>query len=219
MSERITVDRAAFDALVASVEEVTSGEIVVTATTDTAVAAPEHVTHGPLIWGAKVSQTFRDRVWWISDKFTEAQGQFFDPDKLMACMAFESGESFSPSKKNAAGSGATGLIQFMPNTAKGLGTTTAALAKMTAEDQLNFVYKYFKDVMKARGPIVSLEDMYMAILLPSAVGKPDSHVLFSSGVAYRQNSGLDLNKDGKVTKFEAAKLVRDKFERGLQFRA
>jgi soluble lytic murein transglycosylase-like protein len=37
----------------------------------------------------------------------------------MACMAWESGRSFRPDVKNMAGSGATGLIQFMPTTAAG----------------------------------------------------------------------------------------------------
>ena len=46
-----------------------------------------------------------------------------NPDFLLACMAFESGMSFCSSIRNAA-SGATGLIQFMPSTARGLGTTT-----------------------------------------------------------------------------------------------
>ena len=35
---------------------------------------------------------------------------------LMAVMSFETGGTFSPSIPNAAGSGATGLIQFMPST-------------------------------------------------------------------------------------------------------
>jgi len=40
---------------------------------------------------------------------------------------------------------------------------------------------------------------------PAAVGKPDSHTLFSAGTkAYKQNSGLDSNKDGSVSKCEAA---------------
>ena len=39
--------------------------------------------------------------------------------------------------KNAAGSGATGLIQFMPRTAQGLGTTTAKLAKRLKEKDGN----------------------------------------------------------------------------------
>ena len=39
---------------------------------------------------------------------------------------------------------ATGLIQFMPDTALSLGTTTKALYLMNAVDQLHYVYKYFK---------------------------------------------------------------------------
>lgn len=175
-----------------------------------------------IAWGAKVSNVFRDRVWWISDTLTKAQGHFFDPNNLMACMAWESGETFSPSVKNIAGSGATGLIQFMPTTAKSLGTTVEKLAQMSAEDQLNFVYKYFLAAIKARGAVVTLEDVYMTILWPAAVGKPNSYVLFDRAIlatAYRQNAGLDTDKDGKVTKYEAAAKVRDKLTKGMQFTA
>lgn len=98
-----------------------------------ALAETEKPQTETLRWGAKVSQTFKERVIWI------AQDLGFDPNWLMDCMAFESGESFSPSVRNGAGSGATGLIQFMPSTARALGTTTDRLAAMTAEDQLNFV--------------------------------------------------------------------------------
>lgn len=149
----------------------------------------------PMAWGAKVSPTFRERVRWIAETLE------ISADDLMSCMAWESGRSFSPSVKNMAGSGATGLIQFMPSTAKSLGTTTAALSKLTAEDQLNFVYKYFRPW---KGKLKSLSDVYMAILWPKAVGKPDDYALFTGGVAYRQNAGLDLNKDGKVTKAECS---------------
>ena len=38
----------------------------------------------------------------------------------MAVMSFETGGTFDPGIRNAAGSGATGLIQFMPSTAAGL---------------------------------------------------------------------------------------------------
>lgn len=150
---------------------------------------------GQMAWGAKVSPTFRERVRWIAETLE------INVDDLMSCMAWESGRTFSPSVKNMAGSGATGLIQFMPSTAKALGTTTAALAKMTAEDQLNVVYKYFRPW---KGKLKSLSDVYMAILWPKAVGKPDDYALFTGGVAYRQNAGLDLNKDGKVTKAECS---------------
>lgn len=149
----------------------------------------------PIAWGAKVSTAFRDRVWWIADELD------INPDDLMACMAWESGRSFRADKKNMAGSGATGLIQFMPSTARSLGTTTDHLARMTPEDQLNFVYKYF---LPWKGRLRTLSDLYMAILWPKAVGKPDDYALFTGGVTYRQNAGLDSNKDGKVTKAECA---------------
>ena len=70
----------------------------------------------------KVSQTFKQKLVQIAADLGT------NPNFLMAVMSFESGETFSPSIKNAAGSGAVGLIQFMPATAKQLGTSTQALA-------------------------------------------------------------------------------------------
>lgn len=173
------------------------------ATAPSVPATPAPAPNGrrPIAWGAKVSQTFRDRVWWIADTLK------LDPDHLMSCMAFESGRTFSPSIRNLAGSGATGLIQFMPATARDLGTTTDELARMTAEDQLNYVYKYFRPYS---GRLRTLADVYMAILWPKAVGQPEGFVLFDRGrqpTAYRQNAGLDANRDGQVTKLEAASKV------------
>ncbi len=144
----------------------------------------------------KVSEAFKQKVIQIA-----AQLQT-NPNFLMAIMSFETGGSFSPSQKSFAGSEATGLIQFMPKTAKGLGTTTEALAKMTAEAQLDFVAKYFAPF---KGRMATVEDAYMAVLFPRAVGKPNSFVLFLKNTkAYRQNKGLDLDGDGKITKAEAA---------------
>jgi hypothetical protein len=161
----------------------------------------------PLAWGAKVSPAFRDKVRAISGRLG------CDPSDLMACMAWESGRSFSPSVKNMAGSGATGLIQFMPKTAIGLGTTTANLATLSAEQQLDYVEKYFQPF---KGKLNSLADLYMAILWPLAVGKPLEYVLWderSKPTTYRQNSGLDTNRDGMITKAEcSAKLYAMKAE-------
>ena len=59
----------------------------------------------------------------------------------------------------------------------------------------------------------------MAILFPVAVPKPDDFVLFSmniSPVAFRQNEGLDLNGDGKITKLEAASKVQAMLTEGLR---
>jgi hypothetical protein len=62
--------------------------------------------------------------------------------------------------------------------------------------------------------------LYMAILWPSAAGKLGGHILFDTHdpkhpKRYIQNAGLDLNKDGLITKEEAATKVRQMLEKGL----
>lgn len=172
---------------------------------------PQEVSDNRSIaWGSKVSPVFKERVLWIADSLGT------NPDYLMACMAWESAETFSADIKNAAGSGATGLIQFMPSTARGLGTTVADLALMTAEDQLKYVYKYFEPYA---GRLSNLGDVYMAILWPKGVGKPDHFVLFDKGkspTTFRQNAGLDVNRDGLVTRAECLVKVNEKLAKGLK---
>ena len=135
-------------------------------------------------------------------------------DDLYAVMSFETGGTFDPAKKNMAGSGATGLIQFTNSTARGLGTTTEALARMSRTEQLKYVDKYFSNKGIQGG---NIEDLYMSILFPAAVGKPSNFVLFGRGAiagygpgsrAYSQNRGLDRNNDGSVTKAEASAAAR-----------
>lgn len=165
-------------------------------------------TFEKIAWGAKVTDAFKRKVIVIS------KGLGISPDFLMACMAFETGETFSPTIKNAAGSGAVGLIQFMPSTAKMLGTSTEALEKMTAETQLDYVEKYFKP---QRGKLRTLEDVYMAILYPAAIGKSLDYALFEKGsITYKQNSGFDKDKDGKITLAEISSVVTQKYQKGLK---
>ncbi len=178
-------------------------------------AAMRHVpgtpAEKPLPWGAKVSAEFRRRVQILADSLRmPGDGAAW----LMGCMAWESGETFSASVRNMAGSGAVGLIQFMPNTAAGLGTTTAALAAMTPEQQLEYVYAYFKPYA---GRLNNLGDVYMAILWPAGVGKADDWVLWdraSRPTTYRQNAGLDANGDGTITRGECVAKVAAKLEKG-----
>jgi hypothetical protein len=159
-----------------------------------------------IAWGKKVSSAFKSKVIQICDDL------ICDPSNLMSAIAFETGESFSPSIRNRQ-SGATGLIQFMPKTAIGLGTTTDALAAMSAVDQLDFVRQYLKPF---KNKMNTVSDVYMTILFPVAVGKPEAFVLFKKpSRAYDQNSGLDANKDGQVTKAEAAAKVQAKLIKGL----
>jgi peptidoglycan hydrolase-like protein with peptidoglycan-binding domain len=147
------------------------------------------------------SQPFRDKVVQIAARLET------NPNFLLAVMSFESGGTFSPSGKNQAGSGAVGLIQFMPATARGLGTTTEQLAGMTAEAQLDFVEKHFRPF---KGRLNTLEDTYMAVLFPRAVGKGNDFVLFERpSIAFTQNRGLDIDGDGRITVFDASSRVRE----------
>ena len=152
-----------------------------------------------LAWSQHVTDDFKQKVFEMSGDLG------CDPNHLMATIAFETGATFSPSIRNRAGSGGVGLIQFMPRTAKGLGTSTAELAKMSAVDQLDYVAQHLKP--KA-GRLQSLSDVYMSVLLPTKVGKPDDTVLFRRpSKAYRQNKGLDLDRSGTITKREAASKI------------
>lgn len=161
-----------------------------------------------IAWGAKVSSEFKFKV------ISICRDLRINPDFLMACMAFETAETFSPSKKNMAGSSGTGLIQFMKATAEGLDTSIEELSKMTAVQQLDYVKQYFKVQRKSYR---TLEDVYLAILRPASVGKLTDHVLFSDGSKeYIQNKGLDLDKDGKITVKEVSTKVRLAYEKGLK---
>jgi peptidoglycan hydrolase-like protein with peptidoglycan-binding domain len=149
---------------------------------------------------ANTSQAFRDKVVQIAERLGS------NPNFLLAVMSFETGGTFSPSVLNKAGSGAIGLIQFMPETAKGLGTSTEALANMSAEEQLVFVERHFRPF---KGRLNTIEDTYMAVLKPKAVGKGNDFVLFQKpGTAFEQNKGLDIDADGRVTVFDASFKVR-----------
>lgn len=164
----------------------------------------EALGYPQIAWGARVSAAFKVKLIEI------AQNLGVDPNFLISAIAFETGETFSPSIQNP--NGATGLIQFTADTASELGTSTAELAAMTVVDQLDYVEKHFHPF---RNLLETIEDVYMAILWPAAVGKSNSTVLFSQPSAqYDRNSGLDTDKDGCVTKEEAAAMVKAKLLKG-----
>lgn len=125
-----------------------------------------------------------------------------NPNWLMAVMHWESARTFSASVQNPR-SRATGLIQFMPSTAEGMGTTIEQLARMSEVEQLEWVYKYYAPY-KSR--LKSFTDLYLTTFYPVAVGKPSSYILGNSD--YRraqiadQNPSFDNNKDGVITKGE-----------------
>jgi len=139
------------------------------------------------------------------------------PDCLANVIGLESG--FQTAIRNVAcirdgkppSSCATGLIQFRPDTAKRFGTTTDALASMSALRQLDFVARFYAP---HRGKVASCRDLYLATFLPAFVGTSMATVLgekdskellmpggessLTLGQVYASNPGLDVTKDGVI---------------------
>ncbi|MFK8014795.1 MAG: LysM peptidoglycan-binding domain-containing protein [Gammaproteobacteria bacterium] len=140
------------------------------------------------------------------------------PEYLMAVMSFETGGTFSSSVVNNV-SGATGLIQFIPPTARGLGTSTAELARMTPVEQLAVVEQYFEQYP---GRLGTLEGVYTSVLSGRATPDPDATLVTPSGrafvrgnIEYTQNAGLDFNNDGRITSGEATSAVASRLYGGV----
>ncbi len=143
-----------------------------------------------------------------------------DPDWLFTVISFETGGTFSPTVRNKAGSGAFGLIQFMPSTAKALlktSTNDEAVQKglaMSFTEQLNkMVVPYLSGP-----PLKSLEDVYLKIFYPAAMGKANDYVVgrlsdggFSAKV-YTQNKGFDREGKGYITRADITRKIRSIYE-------
>jgi hypothetical protein len=98
-----------------------------------------------------------------------------DPAWLANLINFES-NGFNPQAVNPF-SGATGLIQFMPRTARELGTTTDALRAMPAVRQMDYVRAYFQlPRVREKGPLRTPLDVYMAVFYPDAIGQGPLYV-------------------------------------------
>lgn len=113
---------------------------------------------------------------------------------LYAVMYVETAGTFSPSIKNTKSS-ATGLIQFMSQTAKGLGTTVEDLAKMNGVKQLDYVLKYFKPY---KNKVKNGYDVYLAVFRPAWLDNKDL-VIHATSRDYLPNRGIDIDNNGTIT--------------------
>lgn len=142
------------------------------------------------------------------------------PEHILQVMASESG--LNPQAHNSTGD-ATGLIQFMPNTLKGLGFkgTYQDFKNIPDYKQLDYVEKLIKAITKFNGgPLKSAAQYYVGNFIPAALAIPgvkeeNPRTIICSrnpttphipGVSlqreahfYSVNQGLDHNKDGNIT--------------------
>ena len=147
-----------------------------------------------------LNKQFLDRVKQIADKIG------CDYKDLLGVMHSESGLN---SKAQNTKGGAAGLIQFLPSTARELGTTTDALRNMSAVQQLDYVEKFLvmvknRSALKGKSKL-SAGDLYTLVFMPAKAG---GEVITSAGSrSYAANKGLDANGDGMITKTELGNRV------------
>jgi hypothetical protein len=145
--------------------------------------------------GAASTPNYRDYSDFDLDLEGQALENDLDPDKIRAVMGPESGGRADARNDK---SGATGLIQFLPSIAKGLGTSTEELSKMSASEQLPYVVKYLQGhgITSDSPP----EDYVMAVAAPAFIGKSADTVVYPKGSpAWRDNEAWRPPGGGDIT--------------------
>lgn len=121
-----------------------------------------------------------------------------NPAALDTVIFAESGRKLTAVNSNG---GATGLIQFIPSTARSLGTSTSEIYNMNYAQQFDLIYKYFVLQMQYNkiSKINRNVDVYLLVFYPKAVNKPLNYVLPLTQKEYLANKGLDTGKKGYIT--------------------
>ena len=96
-----------------------------------------------------------------------------NPDHLAAIMSLESAKSFNPGKWNEKRSH-VGLIQFSVEFCAKHGLTRQEMSELTACQQLDYVYEYYKP---RTGRLNNLGEFYLMTFYPYAMGRSDDFVL------------------------------------------
>lgn len=174
---------------------------------ETEAAAPEAVLGTEF---AVPEEVAKDTDFINSVKTTSSNLQI-QPDWLLRVIDFETASTWSPQIRNP-GSTATGLIQFLDSTAKGIGTTVEDLATMSRAEQMAYVEKYLEPY---KGKLNNFGDVYMAVHWPAGIGKDEGYVMYRKGSPeYTANRNLDSNGDGTVTRGETLARVLGATGRG-----
>lgn len=142
------------------------------------------------------------------------------PEDILNVMAVESG--LNPSAHNQNGN-ASGLVQVMPSTLKGIGFkgTHSDFRNLKAEQQLDYIKQLIRSNIKYNGgPFKSAAQYYVSNFIPAALKIPGikneipstiivarnpevAHVphvdIATEAKYYMANKGLDVDNDGAIT--------------------
>ena len=160
-----------------------------------------------LAWGQKVSPAFRQK---LRDCCARLR---VNPDFLMAAMAFETGETFSPSTNERPIQG------YRPDPVHAVhGSKPGNQYRTVGADDGRRTARFRGEAFPPLHWSSAVVGRHLYGDLVSRGHRSEQHfVLFRRGtIAYDQNRGLDANGDGLVTKDEAAQRVRSKLNKGRE---
>lgn len=140
---------------------------------------------------ASTSAAFRARL------YSLAVRGGWNPDAIAAVISTES--RFNPRARSGTSS-AVGLLQWVAATARLLGTNAEALLRMTAEEQLDVVERFYQRMLPGRAP----KDPAAYYLVNWGRGDladaPDEHVVWRAGSPeYDANRAVDRGSKGYLT--------------------
>lgn len=145
-------------------------------------APPNYVTKGDLIG---------DPLWKKQmDLMKEKYGPRFDEEQIYKTIQGESSWNTRACNRLTR---ATGFFQFMPSTAKWLGTTTGAIQNMSPVEQLK-LYDYYLSKFNYKGGRLGI--MQAA---PSYVSKPENFEVYKVGSKAWQQNSVWRGSDGRIT--------------------
>ena len=129
-----------------------------------------------------------------------------DYKELLALFASES-YSLKPSQQNMGGQSYYGFMQMGKDACANCGVTTTQLKNMTPIQQLDVINKHLYNLEKSmpKNSQHRIEDYYAANYLPARCGRET--LANSSEGYYKWNPGLDVNKDGYITKSDLRKTI------------
>lgn len=129
-----------------------------------------------------------------------SQGLGINPNWLMTVMFKESGLDSKIQNKSTR---ATWFIQFMPDTAKALGTTVEELKNLSPLSQLDYVEKFYE--MNSKKDYSSFKELYLQTFFPAARKYMDdpNYVFETRGVSRyqiaKQNPGIAPKGSTEIT--------------------
>ena len=113
---------------------------------------------------------------------------------LLSILHHETAGTFNPRIRNKYG--AVGIIQFIPPTARALGTSDRELRGMTQLEQLEYVEKYMRSRQGEGTDLSNPSALATAVFYPRANGDAQYVIARRGSKTYRLNRTVDRNRDG-----------------------